>query len=178
MGTNNISDILAATGAGTRALGAYNASSAQRQSLDYQASVQSDNAIIAQDKASIAVDNGQTSAENQELKTAQTLGTQRAAISANGIQMDSGSAANLQQSTQMMGQRDTDQIQTNALREAWGYSTQSADDTSNATALRSMSSSVNPLAAAATSMLGSATQVSPVLLSLSNAKNGNKNLGD
>jgi len=165
-------------GGGTRMLGAYNAADAQRSSLDYQAAVAANNATIAQDKASIATDNGQIAVGNQELKAAQLASTQKANMAANGVDITQGSAANVSQSTQMMAQRDTDQIQTNALREAWGYTTQAADDTSNAKALSSMSSSISPINAGLTSMLGTATQVSPAMLSLANSKNGKQTLGN
>jgi hypothetical protein len=150
----------AGAGALTKADGAYNASSAQRSSLDYQASVASNNAQLATDKASVAVDNGQVAVQNQDLKTAQTFGMQRANLAANGVDLGQGSANNILTSTQLMGQRDADQLQTNALREAWGYKTQATDDTSNAAALRSMAGSVSPSGASLTSLLASAPAVS------------------
>ena len=177
MGTVNTSDLLAMVGGGTRALGAYNASTAQRSSLDYQSSVAANNAIIAQDKSSIAQENGQIAVGNQELKAAQLKSTQVANLAANGVDINEGGAKDVLQSTTMMAQRDTDQIQTNALREAWGYTTQAADDTSNAKALSSMASSVSPVNAAMTSMLGTATQVSPAMVSLAASKNGKQTLG-
>lgn len=160
MGTVDPNSLMAVMGAGAKAYGAYNASSAQRSSLDYQASVAANNAQLATDKASIALDNGQVAVQNQGLKTAQTLGMQRANLAANGVDLGQGSANDILASTKLMGERDADQLQTNALREAWGYKTQAADDTSNASALRSMARSVDPSEAALTSMLGSAGQVS------------------
>lgn len=160
MGTLDPNSLQAVMGAGAKAYGAYNASSAQRSSLDYQASVAANNAQLATDKASIAVDNGQAAVQAQDLKTAQTFGMQRAALGANGVDLGQGSANDVLASTKLMGERDADQLQTNALREAWGYKTQAADDTSNAAALKSMGRSVDPSEAALTSMLGSAGQVS------------------
>ena len=164
-------------GATTRAVGAANASDAQRSSLDYQASVAANNATLAGEKADIATQNGQAGAENQELKVAQTLGMQRAGLSANGVVLNGGSAANLLQSTQMVGQKDVDQIQTNALREAWGYNTQAADDTSNAKALTNMAGAISPATAALSSLVGSATQVAPAWVKLASSKSGNQQLG-
>lgn len=160
MGTVDPNSLMAVMGAGVKAYGAYNASSAQRSSLDYQASVAANNAQLATDKATVAVDNGQVAVQNQDLKTAQTLGMQRANLAANGVDLGQGSANDILVSTKLMGERDADQLQTNALREAWGYKTQAADDTSNANALRAMAGSVSPSEAALTSMLTSAGQVS------------------
>jgi hypothetical protein len=174
----DVSSILGITGGAARAAGGYKTASAQKASLAYQASVAANNAIIDQDKATIAEQNGQIAVGNQELHTAQLKGLQTANMAANGIDLSTGSAKDVLQSTDMMGQRDADQIQTNALREAWGYTTQAAADTSNAKALSSMADSVSPTAAMFTSMLGTATQVSPSITALFSAKNGNKKLGE
>ena len=172
MGTVNPNTLLSLAGAGTKAVGAFNASSAQRSSLDYQASVAANNAVLATDKASIATDNGQVAVENQDLKTAQTYGMQRANLAANGVDLGQGSALDLLTSTKLMGERDADQLQTNALREAWGYKTQAADDTSNSAALRTMAGNVSPVGSAMTSLIGSAGQVSSAWKTYSTAVAG------
>ncbi|MDY7579352.1 hypothetical protein RGU70_13620 [Herbaspirillum sp. RTI4] len=169
---NEMSGLLATMGAGTKAAGASNAASAQQASLGYQASVAANNAIIAQDKASITQDNGQIAVQNQDLKTAQTFGMQRAGLAANGVDLGSGSANDILTSTTMMGARDADQLQTNAMREAWGYSTQAADDTNNAKALTSMQSSINPTNAGLTSLMGSASPLSSAWRTFNTATNG------
>ena len=172
MGTVNTNGLIAIMGGATKAAGAYNASSAQRSSLNYQASVAANNAQLATDKASVATDNGQIAVENQDLKTAQTYGMQRANLGANGVDMGQGSALDLLTSTKLMGERDADQLQTNALREAWGYSTQAADDTSNAAALKTMAGNVSPTNATLTSLVGSANQVSSAWKTYSTSVNG------
>lgn len=163
---------MALMGAGTKAVGAYNASSAQRSSLDYQASVAANNAILDQDKASLAEQNGVIAVQDQGLKTAQVLSQQKAQLGANGVDMTTGSAKNLLDSTTMMGNKDAAQLQTNAMREAWGYQVQGQEATANAGALKSMSSSVSPLTASLTSILGSAGQVSPAIRALAQSTNG------
>lgn len=173
MGTGT-NPLLALMGAGTKAVGAYNASSAQRSSLDYQASVAQNNAILDQDKASVAEDNGVIAVQNQDLKTAQLLGMQRANLGANGVVMNQGSARDLQTSTVMMGDKDAAQLQTNAMRDAWGYTTMANDQNANASALKSMAGSVSPANATMSSILGSAGQVSPAMRLLSQST-GNPN---
>lgn len=173
-----VSDWLGLAGGATKAVGSYQSSQGQKASMEYQASVAANNAIIAQDKASIAEDNGQIAVGNQELKATQIKSQQVANMAANGVDLGTGSARDVLKSTDMMTQRDADQIQTNALREAWGYTTQAADDTSNSKALSSMADSVSPFSSAVTSMLGTATQVAPAMISLSKTKTGNKLLAD
>ena len=165
--------LLAMLGAGTKAVGAYNASSAQRSSLNYQASVSQNNAILDQDKSTIAENNGVIAVQNQGLKTAQILGQQKANLGANGVVLNQGSAANLQASTVAMGERDANQLQLNSMREAWGYQVQGTEATANAGALKSMAGSVSPVNAGMTSILGSAGQVSPAMRQLALSTNGN-----
>lgn len=172
MGTVDPNSLMAVMGGATKAYGAYNASSAQRSSLDYQASVAANNTQLATDKASVAIDNGQVAVQNQDLKTAQTFGMQRADLAANGVDLGQGSANDILASTKLMGERDADQLQTNALRDAWGYKTQATDDTSNAAALKAMAGSVSPSSAALTSMIGSAGQVSSAWKTYSASVNG------
>lgn len=172
--------LLALMGAGTKAVGAYNASSAQRSSLNYQASVAQNNAILDQDKATIAENNGVIAVQNQGLKTASVLSQQKVQLGANGVALGdkSGSALNLETSTVLMGDKDAAQLQTNAMREAWGYQVQGQEQTANSGALKSMAGAVSPLNASMTSLLGSAGQVSPAMRMLATSTNGssdNKN---
>lgn len=165
--------LLALLGAGTKAVGAYNASSAQRSSLDYQSSVAANNAILDQDKATIAENNGVIAVQDQGLKTAQILGAQKTQLGANGVDINQGSARDLQTSTDMMGARDSQQLQLNAMREAWGYQVQGQEATANAGALKTMAGSVSPSLAVGSSLLSSAAQVNPAWLSLSRSTSGN-----
>ena len=164
-------------GAATKGVGAYNASSAQRSSLDYQASVAQNNAILDQDKATIAENNGVIAVQNQGLKTASVLSQQKVQLGANGVALggSSGSALNLETSTVMMGDKDAAQLQTNAMRDAWGYTTQAAEASSNASALKSMAGAVSPVNAGMTSLLGSAGQVSPAMRMLATSTSGSTN---
>lgn len=154
------SGAMMAAGAVTKAAGSYQQAQAQRSSLGYQASVAENNAAIAQDQASITEDNGQVSAMNQGLKVSQVLGSQRAQLAANGVDLGSGSANNLLTTTKVMGNRDVAQIKDNALRQVWGYQTQASDDLANAKALNSMRDGISPGMSVASSLVGSAAQAS------------------
>jgi hypothetical protein len=162
------------TGAGSllKASGTAAASAAQRTSLQYQASVARTNALLDQTKASLADQDGQIAVQNLQLKNGQTFGTQRANLAANGTDLGQGSANDILTSTKIMGQRDADQLQTNAMRTAWGYKVQAVNDTNNANALDAAASSISPGKAAAASLLGNATQVSSAWNTFSKATDG------
>lgn len=54
-------------------------------------------------------------------------GSQRAALAASGVNIDSGSAADVVENDQQIGELDALTIRNNARREAWGYGVQSSD---------------------------------------------------
>lgn len=54
-------------------------------------------------------------------------GDQRAAYAAQGIEVDSGSAADIQEETGILNEEDVRTVRNNAWREAFGYKTQAAD---------------------------------------------------
>ena len=150
---------LTAASAVMGAVSSYKQAENQRSALEYQASVQRNNATIAGYEASGAINNGQTNEENQHLKTGQIFGAQRAAMAANGIDLGTGNATETLATTQLMGARDAAQIHDNAMRQAWGYSTQQRNALDNAAAYTSQRNSINPLLAASTSLLTGATNV-------------------
>ena len=139
--------------------GAYSQASGQRSALQYEASVARSNAQIAGWQASDAVRNGQIAEENQDLKTGSIMGSQRAALAANGVDLGSGSANDVLTTTQFMGNRDALQIHDNAMMQAWGYRTQQQNYLDNASHLDNMASTINPWMAMGTSLLTGATNV-------------------
>ena len=81
------------------------------------------------------------------LKSRQTV-----AMAANGVALDSGTPNAVLTSTDVMGEIDANTIEQNALAQAWGYRTQAGMD-------RARANAINPGMSAATTLLGSATQV-------------------
>lgn len=118
------------------------------------------NAGNAEQAAASAVTSGIGQATNTETKGAQTVASQRAAMAANGIDVNAaGTAQNVQDSTRYITSQNVDTITANATRAAMGYTQQSQSDTANAAAYRAAASSVSPTMAGATSLLTSATGV-------------------
>jgi len=58
----------------------------------------------------------------------QSIGTQRAAAGASGIEIDSGSALDAQNNNFTIGQKDILTLKNNAWREAWGHKVQSEQE--------------------------------------------------
>lgn len=102
-----------------------------KQQGDYSSDMLQKNAAFknkAADETEIA---GNTSADWQRVKTKQAIGTQRTALAANGVDVNSGSASQLQDDTAMLGELDALTIQNNAAREAYGYRVQATQDLDN-----------------------------------------------
>ena len=154
--------IMTGLNAGLSALSAQNQASAQKSAYNYNAQVAANNAIIASQQRSAALQKGQADAQQAELKQSQLAGQQRAAMAANGVDLNSGSAIDVQASTKYLGLQDVNTIQSNAARTAWGYDVQGMNDTATANLLKSQADNINPAGigamAAVSSILGSASQ--------------------
>lgn len=152
-----IAMVVAATAAG------YTASeqaSAQKESYDYQAAVNRNNAITAQRARADALRRGEIEAQKQMLQQSQLRQRQAAQLASNGLDLGTGSAVDLLATTDYLGKRDTSTIMSNAAREAWGYNVQASNYTANANLLQSSADNINPAATGAmtgvTSLLSSA----------------------
>ncbi len=110
-------------------MGAQNA----KQEGAFNSSMLTGNAALKDQAAQETINAGDTSADWQRVRTGQAVGTQRSVQAANGIDVNSGSAAQLQDDTAMLGELDALTIQNNAAREAYGYKVQAKQDRLNAT---------------------------------------------
>ena len=166
-------------GAATSAIGARSSASAQRTALKSQAAVADINARIAELGAQSALQQGQRQVGALTHRAGQLKSSQRAAMAANGIDLSTGSAAEIQASTDIMKDIDVDTLTLNAMRTAWGYRTQAMNYQNEAMAKRSTARGINPGQAAFTSLLGSAGSVASswYALSKSGATGGDKPAG-
>jgi hypothetical protein len=118
------------------------------------------NAKNAEQAAASAVTTGIAQAGNTETKGAQTVASQRAAMAANGIDINAaGTAQNVQESTKYITDQNVQTITANAARAAMGYTQQEQSDINNSAAYRAAAASVSPTLAGASSLLTSATGV-------------------
>jgi hypothetical protein len=159
-------------GAGVSAFGQLRAGQAQAASAQagaqaaasqyrYQAAVADINRRTAERNARVADTNaayveaaGARLADDRARRIRQTIGAQRAALAANGLLLDEGSAADMQGDTASLGRMALTEIGDNARRQAAGYRIAgvNARDEAEAATLRGegyRASSTNALAAGA-----------------------------
>ena len=104
----------------------------QKENGVFQSGILTQNAAFKTQAANEAINAGNTSADWQRVRTGQAVGTQRSVQAANGIDVNSGSSAQMQDDTAMLGELDALTIQNNAAREAYGYRIQAKQDILNA----------------------------------------------
>jgi len=119
---------------------AISSASAARKQGKYESAAFRTNAAYARINANDALARGQTSAMSAAVKARMIVGSQRAALAAQGIDISSGSALDVQVNTGHLSELDIMNIKNNAAREAWGYNIQASDYENRAT-LASMEAS-------------------------------------
>jgi len=80
---------------------------------------------LAEQQARDAIQRGQVAEQKQRDLTAQRIGTQQAALAAQGTDLE-GSPIDILGDTARAGEQDALTIRNNAAREAWGYQMQAA----------------------------------------------------
>lgn len=126
--TSAIGIISAITTVASTAFGVYSSiqqGKAQQAEYNYQASVARQNAKIAQENAAMERQQGIEEARLQRMKAAQAIGSQKAAMAANGVDVSQGTALDVIEDTAAMGELDALQTQYNYERRALAYETQS-----------------------------------------------------
>lgn len=86
-----------------------------------------ENARLAEQQAADALAQGKTAELRQRTAGRQFRGAQRARLAAQGIDISSGSAADVQAETVAMSELDALTIRNNARRAAYGYQVQAGD---------------------------------------------------
>jgi hypothetical protein len=120
---------LALTAASTvmGAIGKSQEAAAQAGMANYQAQVARNNQMVAEWNARRALQQGQVDEQNQRLKSASLLGSQRAALASQGGDVNSGSPLDIQADTARAGEYDAQTIRNNAALKAYGYRVQGAN---------------------------------------------------
>ena len=91
---------------------------------NYEAQLYGTNADLAELQAEDAIARGRESEMRARAGTRQLVGSQWAALAAQGISLDTGSALDVVANDAMLGELDALTIRNNARREAWGYQVQ------------------------------------------------------
>lgn len=112
--------LLTIAATGTQAYGQYEAGKAQRD-------IANRNADLLDRSAADAMARGNEEAIASRRRTRLLVGEQRAAAAAQGLDVNSGVAFDLQDQAQQHGTADEATIRKNAWREAWGIRTQAGN---------------------------------------------------
>lgn len=94
---------------------------------DYQQSIYNINARFADVQAEDAIKRGDKEAIQLKKQAKKLIGSQRVALAAQGIDIESGSALEVQEDTAALAADDVMTIKNNAWKEAWGYRVQAFD---------------------------------------------------
>lgn len=100
---------------------AYSQSKAYKAAGEYQRQVGDINARTSDLQAADAVRRGDKNSIEARKAAGKVAGDQRVAFAAQGVDVNSGTAAQIQEDTHAMGALDALTIQNNATLEAWGY---------------------------------------------------------
>jgi hypothetical protein len=100
---------------------------AQRAQGEYQNEMFKINAKFAELQAKDAIDRGDAESDALRKNAKRLIGAQRVSLAAQGIEVDSGTAAAIQEDTARLSELDALQIRNNAWREAWGFKVQAQD---------------------------------------------------
>lgn len=146
----------------TTALAGYSAyTSAQHQKgvANYQAKVAKNNAQSAEWAAQDAERRGKETQIENRRKYAAMQGTQRAALSARGLDVGEGSALAILSDTELFQEIDKGRIGENAAREAWAVRNQKTNYLAQSELNSADARAINPALAGVSAMLNGGTQV-------------------
>lgn len=107
----------------------YQQASAYESEGNYQKSIANINARFSKLNAQDAINRGGKEAEQLKKQAKQLIGTQRVNLAAQGIDVESGSALDVQTDTAELAEIDAMTIRNNAWKEAWGYRVQAMNET-------------------------------------------------
>ena len=163
-----IYDGLASIGSGVAGIGnavsswaSYKASKANAQAIyaasEYQRRQFIRNAELAGLQAESAVNRGTQEANKVRALGRRVVSSQRAAFAASGIEVDSGTALDLQAESIGLAAQDAEVVKTNAYREAWGHRLEASNLTGQA-AITAATGKVNAANTLLTGGLGALNQ--------------------
>ena len=118
---------LAAAGTATSVYGQHKAGKAAKEAGESQAQREEYNAAVADLQAEDALVRGAEEESRFRTSVRGLIGKQRAGFAGQGVEVGSGSAADVQADAAFLGELDARQIRANAQREAWGYRVEAAD---------------------------------------------------
>ena len=113
--------------------GAEATAQANANASNYAAKVAENNAVAERQNAERAVEAGQVKATNASIKNASTVARVAGGMAANGVDINTGSSVDVQESQRRTGVLDAETVLNNAQLEAYGYRTQATNYENQAT---------------------------------------------
>jgi hypothetical protein len=146
----------------TSAFGAYEGGEAEKAMYDYQAGVARMNAQIAEQNATYASQVGELKAGEYGYQAAQQLGMIKATQGSHGLDVRSGSAAQVQSSQKLVSATEVADMRSNAARVAYSYRNMAQQDIAQAgvDTLAGQNAMTAGMIKADTSIIGGAQSVS------------------
>ena len=148
------------------------AAQSQQDAYRYQAGISEINARLAEVSAEQELEKGRTEQRRLQLQAENLKGSQRAAMAANGIVLNEGTAKNIIESTDYMAEEDMATIRANAARAAFGYRTQGMNYQAQAGAQRAAADGISPWMQGASTFLTGAGSVGANWYQLEKTKKG------
>ena len=128
--------LLSAIGAGLSIYQGYAAGKTAEAQAEAQASAMEQNANFSRAQAHDAIERGGQEELKLRRQLAQHKGNQRAILATGGIDIDSGSAVDVQNASISEGEHDAEAIRFNAARQRWGYINQTENLEAQAAGMR------------------------------------------
>lgn len=146
----------------TSAISSFIGGEAQQQMYNYQAGVAKLNAQIAQQNSTYATRVGEIQAANAGLQGGQVMGRIKSAQAASGLDVNTGSNKQVQQSQKQITGMDVAAIRSNAAKTAYNYQVEATQYTaqSQLDTLAGKNARTSGMIGAMSSILGSASSVS------------------
>lgn len=131
------------------------------QQANYAAGIADQNRVAASKNAADAQDQTALEAQRRYRALAQTKGAQQAAMAANGVDINYGTAVDIQRDTAMIGAEDVGQIYKAGAAKVKGYDTEAWNYAGEANAQRAKAKGaiVDGIFGAAGTALGGASQI-------------------
>lgn len=102
----------------------YESAQAQKRAGEYNYAVAQEQVKTSEAQAQDALNRGAQQAAEQRMRTRLAIGSQRAALAAQNVDIQTGTPLDILGDTAMFGAIDEERIRENAAREAWGYRVQ------------------------------------------------------
>ena len=149
-------------GTGVSVAGSLQNAAAQKRAADYQAQVAENNALVAGQNARAVQQQAEAKAQAEQRAGSIRLGAQRAAMGAAGVDLDSGSALDVQGSTAANTALSVDTARYQGDLAAFGYRTQGSNFGAEAglDTMRGQAAESAGFSSATASFLSGASQVS------------------